>query len=338
MELLKKLIDVSGPSGNEQEVRNIIRNEIKNFVSEVYVDKFGNLIARKKGKKPTVMLVAHMDEIGIMIKNIDDKGHIHISDIGYIEPITLLGEKIRIKTNKDFIYGVITCKEISNDDPLEKLPKINDIFIDTGLSKEELIKEGVSIGSYLHLITESTFLGNKEFISGKALDDRIGCFILIELAKKLKNTGCEIYYVFTVQEEIGLYGAQTSVYGIEPDWALIVDTTNSEEFSDRPSKILGAGSCIVVKDTEMVTNRCLNKWLIDTAKANKIPYQLEVTEKGVTDALQISVAKGGIPSTIVSVPVRNIHTTIGIASIKDVNNTIKLIELFLRKPPKSCLT
>ena len=338
MELLKKLIDTSGPSGNEQEVRNIIRNEIKSFVSEIYVDKFGNLIAHKKGKKPIVMLVAHMDEIGIMIKNINEKGHIRISDIGYIEPVTLLGEKVKLKTNKGFIYGIITCKEISNDDTIEKLPKFEDIFIDTGLSKEQLIKEGIKVGSYLHFITESTFLGNKDFISGKALDDRIGCFVLIELAKRLKNVNCDIYYVFTVQEEIGLFGAQTSVYHIEPDWALIIDTTNSEEFSDKSSKILNGGPCIVIKDADMVTNRCLNEWLEDLAKKNKIPYQLEITEKGVTDALQISVAKGGIPSTILCAPVRNIHTTVGIASIEDINNIIKLAELLLKNPPKVCAT
>ena len=338
MDLLKKLIDASGPSGNESSVRNIIRNEIKPYVSQTYIDRFGNLIAHKKGKHPVVMLVAHMDEVGIMIKNIDEKGHIHISEIGYIEPITLLGERVKIETKDGFIYGIVTCKEISNDDVLERVPKVEEIIVDTGLSRDELIKESVKIGSYLHLITESSYLGNKEFLSGKALDDRVGCYILVELAKRLKNVSCEIYYVFTVQEEIGLYGAQTSVYKIEPDWALILDVTDADDLSDKPTKILGKGPCIVIKDSDMVTNRCMNNILENIAKNNRIPYQLEVTEKGVTDALQISVSKGGIPSTILSVPVRNIHTTVGIVSIKDINNTIKLTELLLKKPLKVCLT
>lgn len=338
MDLLKRLLDTSGPSGNEQEIRNIIRNEIKSYVSEVYIDKFGNLIAHKKGKNPTVMLVSHMDEIGLMVKYIDEKGHIHISDIGYIQPVTILGERVKIDTENGSIYGIITCKEISSDEQIERIPPLEEIFIDTGLSQSELKKIGVKIGSYIHLFSQSTYFGNKKYISGKALDDRIGCFVLIELAKRLRKVNCDIYYVFTVQEEIGLYGAQTSVYGIDPTWALVVDVTSSDDSSKNPTKLLDHGPCIVVKDSDMVTNRCINDWLEKIAKQNKIPYQIEVTERGVTDALQISVSKGGIPSSIVSIPVRNIHTSNGIASMKDIENTIKLIELLLKKPPKVCLT
>lgn len=338
--LLMELIDRSGPSGFEKPIRELIKKEIKKYVDTVTIDKFGNLIAHKKGKAPTVMIAAHMDEIGLLIKNINEEGHITTAAIGGLEPMTLLGEKVRVKTKKGFINGTITTKEIHNGEEMEEIPTLKDMYIDTGLNKVQLKKLGVELGTYIHLTTTATTLGNDKIISGKALDDRLGCYVVIELAKRLRqNKSCNVYYVFTVQEEVGLYGAKTSVYSIDPEWALVIDTTNADDYISKDcTKEIGAGPCITVKDSDVIGNKCINDIFKDLAKKHKIPIQLEVTDFGTTDALSISVAKGGIPTSMVSIPVRNMHTTHGVAHLDDLENAIKLITQLLKKPPHVCVT
>ncbi len=336
---LMRLLDESGPSGFEQPIRTLISKEIKEYVDEVRIDKFGNLIAHKKGKKPAVIIVAHMDEIGLLIKAISEEGHIYTASVGGIEPMTLLGERVQLKTKKGTIKGIITTKEIHNGDDIKKIPALRDVYVDTGLNRLALTKLGVGIGDYIHIMQHSTFLGNEKIICGKALDDRLGCYILLELAKRLQKNVCDLSYVFTVQEEVGLYGAKTSVYSMDPDWALVIDTTNADDYNqERYTKQIGRGPCITVKDSEMIGNKCLNDIFKELSKKTKIPIQLEITDFGTTDALSISVAKGGIPTGMVSVPVRNIHTASGIAHLDDINNAVKLIEILLRNPPKTCVT
>ncbi len=338
--LLNRLITAAGTSGKEQEVRSIIQKEIRSFVDTVKRDKFGNLIAHKKGNGPTVLLIAHMDEIGLMVKSISDKGYITCSEIGSVEPLSLIGTRVSIVTRKGRIHGVITLKEISNDENVDSVPEIDDLIVDTGLSKSELKWMGVDIGSYVHIQKTVGFLGSKKIVCGKALDDRIGCFILIELAKRLKacKNHCDLYFVFSVQEEIGLYGAKTSIYNIDPDWAVGVDVGVADDFDDEPTLVLGKGPTITVKDAEMIANPSIDAWIKQLAKKKNIPYQLEVSDVGTTDALNIAVAKGGIPTTVVGVPIRNLHTPIGIAHMDDIKNAIRLLELLIKNPPKLCIT
>ena len=334
MELLERLSNAFGVSGNEKDVRELIEEEIKEYVDNVSVDKMGNLIAHKKGKSPKVMLTAHMDEVGIMVKSIDDLGRIFVSALGSVDAIALVGHRVHIETKKGIIHGIVTTKELSDGKYVTNLPKVEDVIVDTGLSKKELVSRGVEIGTYLPLETEFFYLGSEDVISGKAFDDRIGCYVLIELAKRLKNVKHDIYYVFTVQEELGLYGAITSTYMVEPDWALVIDVSETSETSDPPTRILGQGPCITVKDAEMIGNIEIDRWLEDTAKKNKIPFQLDVSDAGTTDAVSISVTKGGVPSTVIGIPVRNIHTVKYVAHKRDIANAIKLIEELLKRPPK----
>jgi endoglucanase len=261
---------------------------------------------------------------------IDDRGIIYCSGIGGIDPIVLVGQIVHINTNKGTIHGVVTCKEIWAGKDMKKPPNIEEILIDTGLSKEELLKVGVTLGSYMTLEEKPYNLGSDNIICGKALDDRIGCFILVELAKKLRNIKNEVYYVFTVQEEFGLYGARTSAFKIEPDWGIAVDITHANDVFDEPTRIIGNGPIITIKDGELIANRMLNEKLINVAKRKKIPYQLAVIEIGTTDATTISVSKGGVPTTVFGVPIRNIHTTISIAHKSDIENAIKILEEFLK--------
>ncbi len=338
MELLERLINSYGISGNEGEVRELIKNEIEKYVDETYIDKFGNLVAHKKGKVPRVMLAAHMDEIGLIVKRINEKGKIVFSTVGGgVDISTLIGQRVSIKAGRDII-GVITSDALSSGDPVKELPKVTDLYIDTGLNREHLKKLGVEIGDYVYFYDcKCDYLGNGEFIYGKALDNRIGCYILIELAKLLKENKNEIFYVFTVEEEIGMYGARTSAYSIDPSWAIAVDTTTADDVYSTPTRSIGGGPCIMIKDAGTVGNRCINDWLKNTAKKNNIPIQYDVSEYGATDALTISLSRGGIPTTAVTVPVRNIHTVIGIANVHDIENTIKLLEILLKKPPLVCL-
>ncbi|MAG47829.1 hypothetical protein CL617_04440 [archaeon] len=324
-----------GVSGSEEEVRDIIKKEVKKYISDIKVDKLGNLIVHKKGDQPRIMVAAHMDEIGLIIKSIDHKGRIRFSSLGGIEPLTLLGQRVHIFTKRDFINGFISLDEISNDSILHKLPDMQDLFIDTGLNKKELTELGVEIGSSLATGQRRNFnLGKKDIIAGKALDDRIGCFILIELIKKAYRFKNEIYFVFTVQEEIGLYGAKTSAYQIDPEYALVAETTSSDDMKFEPSIEIGKGPCLTIKNAESVTDKKINKWIKETAKKKDIPLQYDINDIGTTDAMTISISKGGVPSSVASVPVRNIHSAMGISHKDDIENAIILFEELLKNPIK----
>jgi endoglucanase len=330
IDMLKDLINAQGISGEEMAVRQIIRKEMKSCADEIMVDKIGNLIVHKKGAGPTVMLAAHMDEVGLMVRHIEADGKIMFDTIGGIEAASLVGQRVGIGK----IRGVITVESMSKGSSIDEVPSMEELYIDTGLGRKELERKGVEPGSYVVFDQHSfSTLGSEKIISGKALDDRLGCHILIELAKKLKKVKHEVYYVFTVQEEIGLYGAKVSAYNINPDWAIVIDVTDE----DPKIKKMGDGPCIMVKDAEMLGNKCINGWLKNIAKKKKIPYQLDVSDVGTTDALTISLTREAIPTAVLGPPIRNMHTATSIAHLDDINNTVKLLEALLKNPPKVCI-
>jgi putative aminopeptidase FrvX len=333
MDLLEKLVATPGVSGDEDKVRELIKKEIEKYVDDISVDKLGNLIAHKKGTHPKVMLAAHMDEVGLMIRGITKDGKILISMIGDVDPITLLGERMHIETKKGIIHGVITTEDINDGNIVSKIPRMEQLFVDTGISKNELEKLGVEIGAFLAFERDMYFLGSSKIICGKAFDDRIGCYILIELAKRLKNVKNEMFFVFTIQEEVGLVGAVTSTRKIQPDWAIAIDTAETSESSGEIIKTIGAGPCITIKDMDSIGNKTINKWLIEISKKNKIPIQKDVTDVGTTDASTISITGGGVPCTVVCVPIRNLHTATSVAHKNDINNAIKLLEELFKKVP-----
>jgi endoglucanase len=334
---LHELIDIEAVSGNEELVRRYLENKIKPFVDEVIVDKLGDLICHQKGKKPSIMLAAHMDEIGLMVKRIEKSGRMYVSALGGINTLNIIGQTVEVLGSNPVVKGIITTKEINNDYEITEVPDINQVFVDTGLNPAQLEKRGVEIGSYLSLERIDHEIGNPDFITGKALDDRIGCFALLELAKRLRKSGRDIYYVFTVQEEVGLYGAKVSTYQIDPDLAVAIDVSNANDTNDEPTKIIGEGPVVTMKDDEMIGNACLNQHFRQLGKKMKIPIQLEVSNFGTTDALTISLSKGGVPATSLGVAVRNIHTTHSIASKTDIAQCIDLLKAFCEKPPTHCM-
>jgi tetrahedral aminopeptidase len=336
MEILKKLIDLKGVSGNEKEVRNFIYKECKKHIRDVSVDKMGNVVARKKGKKPSIMFMSHMDEIGLMVSSINKKGRISISPIGGIDPHILIGQKIIMESKRGKnIGGIITTSNVLDSANLERNLRMDDLFVYTGLNKKELENMGIEIGGYASFSESSLYcnLSSKDIIAGKALDDRIGCYILLELMKDLKLNN-EVLFVFTVQEEVGLYGAKASVFDLTPDYAIAVDVTPHNGFDE--AVMLRKGPVLTLKDAEMIANKCLSDDLRDAAKKAKVELQLEVSESGTTDASSVFVAKGGIPSGVMGVAVGNLHTPIGVASRSDIEKTIKVLRTFLRNPPKKC--
>src|SRR3989344_3656871 len=291
-------------------VRKIIQKEIKPYVDECRVNKLGNLIARKRGKGHKVMLAAHMDEVALMVKKIDDNGYIRISPVGGIEPVTLIGQVARIlKPNGTVLCtGVISYGEVHEGSEIKELPKIDYFYVDTGLTKKELKDKGVEIGSYVVPTQQFNTLGNKDIITGKALDDRIGCYMLVEVAKLIKKTNL----------------------GIAVDVTLALDS----DLKGNSNIILGTGPFLTVKDSEIIASPVLDEHIKNIAKKYKIPLNLEIADFGTTDATNMMLHGGGVPSTILGVAIRNIHTTAGIASMKDIRNCIKLLKLILENHPK----
>ena len=339
-ELLFKLINTLGPSGNEDNVRNLILKEIKSYVDTIKVDKMGNLVARINGKGKKAMLTAHMDEIGLMVNKIETNGRMRISFLGGIEPITLVGQSVGILTKKNKIacYGVITFPELHEANEIKRVPRIEEMYVDTGLDKKELTKKEIEVGSYVVTTHHASELGSNKIISGKALDDRVGCYILIQVIKNLKKyvkkMKVDAYFVFTVQEEVGLYGAKTSVYEVNPDFGIAIDATNSADSDPTSGRILGKGPSLTVKDSEIISNRELNEHINGLAKKYKIPLELEVVDVGTTDATSIMFSKGGVPSTVISIPIRNLHSTVGMVHFDDLCNAIDIILKLLNTPPR----
>ncbi|MFH0969898.1 MAG: M42 family metallopeptidase [Candidatus Diapherotrites archaeon] len=334
--ILHELMNLDGVSGNEELVREYIIKRMKPLVDITKVDRMGDLICHKKGKKPSIMLAAHMDEIGLMIKRIDKSGRMYVSAVGGINTVNVIGQTVEVIGTKENVKGIVSTKEINNDYEMSELPEMNSLFVDTGLSATEIKQKGIDVGAYLSLERVDHRIGNKNFIAGKALDDRIGCFILLELAKRLKKCTNDIYYVFTVQEEVGLYGAKVSTYQVEPAIAIAVDVSNANDMNDEPTKIVEKGPVLTMKDDEMIGNACINNYIRKLGKQMKIPIQLEVSNFGTTDALTISLSKGGVPATSMGVCIRNIHTTHSIASRDDIRECTDILEQFIKKPPKNC--
>lgn len=336
MKLLEELICAFGVSGFEAEVRDIIKREIGKHVDDVRIDKMGNLIAHKRGKAPRGMLAAHMDEVGLMVKSINDDGFIKCSTVGSLEAMSLIGVHVQIMTKKGTVYGIITTKEMSNNYDITELPQISDLVVDTGLKRAELLDKGVDVGSYIELESPTFFHFGKK-IAGKSLDDRVGCYILCEIIRECKKSPYEYYFVFTVQEEIGLHGAKTSAYTIAPDWGLAIDVCAANDVMREPVEnpiSLGRGPTLTIMDDTMIANRQINSHIKAIARAKKIKLQFEVTQAGTTDASSILTSRGGVPASVISIPVRNLHTTCSMAHHRDIKNCITLLESLLKRPPK----
>jgi len=320
VELLKKLCAVRGASGQETEIGEVILAEIKDYIDDHSVDAMGNLIAHKKGldkNAKKMMLAGHMDQIGLMVTFIDKKGFLRFTNIGGKSPAICYGQR--------FIFPNGTIAVAYSErlkDPKEL--SLDKMYLDVGAKDKEAAEKLVKIGDIAVFSAEPVVSGDV-FIS-PALDDRVGCFIMIEALKKIKNPAYDLYFVFTSQEEVGLRGAKTSAYAIDPDYGLSFDVTISADTPKAhkyPSKMYG-GAAIKIKDASLICHPTMVKHLEDCAKAANVPYQFEILDAGGTDSGAIHLTKGGVPSGVISVATRYIHSANEMCAISDVEACIDL--------------
>jgi putative aminopeptidase FrvX len=315
---------------------------LKPYVDEVKEDRLGNVIGIKEGKKraPKVMLAAHMDEIGLLIKTISKEGFLQFAKIGGIDDRILLAQKVLVYTEKGPLHGIIGSKppHIQKEEERKKVLTYDELFIDVGAENQEQTKKmGVKIGDPVGFDIKFAKIG-KDIVIGKALDDRVGCAVMIEAMTQLKKTDCTVYAVGTVQEEVGLRGATTAAFGICPDVGIALDVTVAGDVPgvrevDAPIK-MKKGPSIEVADAGLITHPKVLRLLVDVAEENKIPYQLETGLPGSTDAARISLSREGVPSGVISVPTRYIHSPTSMLSLEDADKATKLTVAAIQRIPK----
>ncbi|HKL75579.1 MAG TPA: M42 family metallopeptidase [Halanaerobiales bacterium] len=318
--LIKEITSVFGPSGDEEKIRKYIKKQINNYVDNVYEDNLGNLIAVKKGKSngKKIMFAAHMDQIALMITHIDEDGFLRFTNVGGVGHNFLPGTPIVFA---DGTIGTIGVEKLENINDLE----MSKLYIDIGANNQQEAEKIVGIGDTA--IYAPNFSENNNRVISNYHDDRIGCVVLIEAIKNIQDNNNELYFVFSTQEEVGLRGAKTAAYQIEPDIGIAVDVTAT---GDTPEShimdvSLGEGAAIKIKDNSTITHPLVKDLLIKECKNNSINYQFEVLEFGGTDAGAIHLTKGGIPSGTISIPTRYVHTPTEMVDLSDVKASIELV-------------
>ncbi len=328
--MLKKLVEASGISGRESNIRDLMKKEFAKYCDTVKVDKIGNLIGKKGSGKIKVMLTAHMDALGLMVKNISEKGFIYFEPVGGWDQRVLLAQKVRIYTDSGIVMGIIGSKpiHIQEKEEREQAVKMKKLYIDIGAKdRDDAKKIGVKIGDAINLCGEFSELKNN-LVSGCSFDDRAGCAALIEVLKTVNPKDYTLFAVGTVQEEIGLVGVRGSAFETDPDIVFVMDTTSAGdvpevEENDAPAKT-GLGPVIAVKDAASIINERVKDFLIKTAEKNKIPYQLEVLTGGATDAAVMPLVREGKPSACIAIPTRYGHTPVEVINMSDLENVVKL--------------
>ena len=325
--LIQKLVETTGPSGFEYEIRDVIREAIGDSADEIRVDALGNLIAKKGTQKENgmrVMVSAHIDEIGLMVTHIEEKGFARFTNIGGINPLTCYGGRVVFM---DGTRGVIGMDGLERG----KMPKLDNLYIDTGATSKEDCP--VNVGDVCGF--ERPFLDLGKRMVAKSMDDRIAAAIAIETLRQLESTPHEVHFVFSTQEEVGLRGATTAAYGVDPDVGFAVDVTRSGDMprpSTKMATALGDGPAIKVRDSSFIADPRLVDWMVKSAENAQIPYQLEVLTAGGTDGRAIQMTRGGVPAGCVSIACRYIHSPSEMVDSDDVENAVKLLVKILSEP------
>ncbi|MEX1157624.1 MAG: M42 family metallopeptidase [Thermomicrobiales bacterium] len=335
-DLLKRICETPGIAGREDAVRALVREELAGLVDDVSVDALGNVVGVRKGQGgPRVLVMAHMDEIGFMVKHIDEKGFIRLHPVGGFDPRVLPAQRVIVHGFKgEQLRGAlqIGAKPIHLLDPGDiKPPKLEELFVDLGLSGDD-VKQRVEVGDMITLDRTVERVGDN--VMGKSLDDRICVFQMIEALRRLSGpTQAEIVAVATTQEEIGLRGATTASYNVDAQIAVALDITLAQDIpggadQDQITR-LNSGAAIKIMDSSTISNYKLVRHLRDVADANDIPYQLEILPRGGTDAGGAQRTRGGVPAITISIPTRYVHTVNEMASIADVNAAVSLLARYL---------
>ena len=332
VKLLSKICQAPGAPGFEKKIRELVLKEIKPLVDEVTIDNMGNVYALKKGKSnKKVMVGAHMDEIGFIVSHIDDNGFVRFHTLGGFDPKTLTAQRVIVHGKKDVI-GVMSSKPIHVMTPEErnKTPKLSDYFIDLGMKKKE-VEKNIKIGDPITRERSLIEMGN--CVNSKSLDNRLAVFILIETLRELKNKKVpyDIYGVFTVQEEVGIRGANVSSLKIQPDFGFGLDTTIAYDLPGAAAHEqitkLGEGTAIKVMDSSTICDYRMVDFMKKTADKHKIKWQPELLPAGGTDTAGIQrMSAGGAIAGAVSIPTRHLHQVIEMADKDDIRGCIDLLK------------
>ena len=318
--MIKKYTSAFTVTGREKYLADIIEADLKPYADDIRRDAMGNLIVLKKGKSDAkkLMVAAHMDEIGFIVTAIDDKGFIRVSNVGGIYALYSSYQTVIFENGTKGV--IVTDASAKND------VKVKDLVIDIGASTKKEASKKVAIGDLCAIAPSITRLMGKR-ISAKALDDRLGCAIAATSCIKASTPAYDTYYVFTVQEEVGCRGSATAAFGIMPDYAIAIDVTaTGDSVGAKAMEIkLGKGAAVKIKDSSVICSQLMVDAMVNAAKKNNIPYQLEVLESGGTDTHSMQLAGGGSHAGCISIPTRYIHSPVETVDLKDVEACEKLL-------------
>jgi putative aminopeptidase FrvX len=337
LSLLKRLSETPGIPGWEDRVRALVEGELSGLVDDVRQDALGNLIAHRRGEGPRVMVAAHLDEIGFYVKYIDDHGFLRLQPVGGFDARNLFARRVVVHGSSGDLPGLLNPSgrpvHLSTPEERKKVPELREFFVDLGLSPEE-VRSRVRVGDPVTLWQEASEVG--ELFSGKAMDDRASVFVLLETLRALRGAplAFDLYAVFTTQEEVGLRGALTSAFGVEPEIGVALDVTLAVDIPggapDEAVSQLGKGVGIKILDNSMISHRGLVRTFVELAERHSLPYQLEVLPLGGTDGGAIQRSRLGVPTITLSVPTRYIHTVTETVHRKDLEAEITLLQAYLR--------
>lgn len=332
--LLEKLCTVEGISGDEGSVREIIINEIKPFADEIKTDNLGNIIVFKKGKnraKAKLMLSAHMDEVGFMVTDITSDGYLKFDEVGGLDRRVVLGKTVTVGKNK--VNGVIGVKPIhlSKSDERTAVPKYGEMYIDIGATSKDDVLSVVSYGDSVNF--NSIYENNGYTIKSKAIDDRFGCLALIELIKS--ELDYDMHFVFAVQEEVGLRGAKVAAYSVDPDFAIVVETTTAADIAGveetRQVCNLGDGAVISVMDRRTIYDKRMSEMAFECAEETGAKAQYKRAVAGGNDSGVIHQSRGGVKTLAISLPCRYLHSSVTVANVSDCDDIIKIVSALANK-------
>jgi endoglucanase len=327
--LLQKLTETFSPSGYEDTIRALIRAEVEPYADEIRVDALGNLIVRKgtagkDGKR--ILIAAHMDEIGLIVSHVDERGFVRFAPIGGVFGRYLLSGRVRFLNGVQGLIGYDRLEKIT------EIPTADKMFLDVGASNRKDCP--VQVGDVAAFDRSFQDFGTR--VVAKSLDNRAGVLVAIETLRALKSTPNEVYFVFTVQEEVGTRGAATAAYGLDPDIAIAVDVTPTGDTPDahKLEVALGKGPAIKIRDVGMLAAPGIFQWMIRTAEKARIPYQREVLTIGSTDAMAMQISRAGVLAGALSVPVRYVHSPSEMIEMADLQNTVSLLTALLKSSVK----
>jgi len=322
LDSIKKLVSINGVSGSERPVTEYIKSQVTPYADKAYTDVMGNLVAIKRGSGKRIMLMAHTDEIGLVATFADEKGFLRVAAVGGVSPVSMLNCYV---TFENGVRGVFRADGSDGDIKMDKC------YVDIGAASRDDALSKIDIGMTARFDGDTFMMG--DLIVSKALDDRLGCYLLIEVLKQLKATDNEVYFVFTTQEEVGLRGAKVCGFDINPDIAIAVDIVTAADIPccRHYGTALGEGVGIKLRDASAICSKKVVDSLIETAEQNGIKYQREAKTGGGTDIGAVQTAGRGALVGGVVIPIRNTHTITETASVHDIKNGIELLAAFVQK-------